>query len=71
MLRAPERGVYIDVEDVEWGYQRLRADLLRPPFRQLAFPPHVTVVHPRTLLRGWQITPRRERGDGTSSRSRS
>lgn len=48
----PERGVYVEVEDVEGGYRRLRADVLRPPFSPLAFPPHVTVVHPRTSLRG-------------------
>jgi len=48
----PEGGVYVEVEDVEGGYQRLRAEVLRPPFRSLAFTPHVTVVHPRTSLRG-------------------
>ncbi len=51
-FERPERGVYVSVEDLEGGYRRLRADVLRPPFRPHAFPPHVTVVHPRTSLRG-------------------
>jgi len=52
IAERPERGVYVEVEDVEGGFRRLRADVVRPPFRPLAFLPHLTVVHPRTSLRG-------------------
>lgn len=48
----PEDGVYIAVDDVDGGYRRLREEMLRPPFHPLAFPPHVTIVHPRTSRRG-------------------
>jgi 2'-5' RNA ligase len=48
----PEGGVYIGVEDVDCGYRRLRAEVLYPPFRPAVFPPHVTLVHPRTSPRG-------------------
>lgn len=45
-------GVFFAVEDVEQGWARLRRGLLAPPFRALDFPPHVTVVHPRTSPNG-------------------
>jgi len=48
----PEDGVYIGVEDTAGTYCRVRDDLLHPPFRPVAFPPHVTLVHPRTSSRG-------------------
>ncbi len=48
----PEGGVYVEVEDIDGGYRRVRADVLRPPFQPVAFPPHVTLIHPRTSSRG-------------------
>ena len=51
-FERPEDGVYIEVEDVDGGYRRLREQVLRPPFQPIAFPPHVTLVHPRTSSRG-------------------
>jgi len=45
-------GVYLDVDDLDGGYRKLREDVLRPPFHPVAFPPHVTIVHPRTSPRG-------------------
>jgi len=50
-FERPEGGIYIDVEDIDGGYRKMRADVLRPPFQPVAFPPHVTVVHPRTSRR--------------------
>jgi 2'-5' RNA ligase len=51
-FERPEDGVYLTVEDVDGGYRRLREDVLRPPFQPSTFPPHVTLVHPRTSRRG-------------------
>ena len=44
--------MYISVEDIDGGYRTMREAVLRPPFRHIAFPPHVTLVHPGTSLRG-------------------
>jgi 2'-5' RNA ligase len=52
IARDASGGVYVSVEDVDGGYCRLREDVLRPPFRPLAFAPHVTIAHPRTSARG-------------------
>lgn len=43
----PERGLYVEVDDVEEGWRSLRQAVgsLSAP---LAVEPHVTVVHPRT-----------------------
>jgi hypothetical protein len=51
-FERPEDGVYIDVEDLDGGYGRLRDEVLRPPFQRVASSPHVTLVHPRTSRRG-------------------
>ena len=51
-FERPERGVSIDVEDIDGGYRTIRESVLRPPLHPVAFPPHVTVVHPRTSRRG-------------------
>jgi hypothetical protein len=51
-FQRPEDGVYIEVDDVEGGYHRLREHVLCPPFQPMAFPPHVTLVHPRTSPHG-------------------
>lgn len=51
-FERPEDGVYVTVEDIDGGYRKLREEVLRPPFHGVAFPPHVTLVHPRTSGRG-------------------
>ena len=51
-FESPDDGVYISVEDIDGGYRTMREAVLRPPFRHIAFPPHVTLVHPATSLRG-------------------
>ena len=51
-LEQPAGGVYVEVLDLDGGYHRLRAGVLRPPCTPLAFPPHVTLIHPRTSSRG-------------------
>lgn len=63
-FERPEGVVYIAVEDIDGGYRRVRADVLRPPFQPVAFPPHVTLIHPRTSSRGrefWEQGRRRRR----------
>jgi GNAT superfamily N-acetyltransferase len=40
---------------VDGGYATLRERVLRPPFQTEAFPPHVTLVHPRTSRRGREL----------------
>ena len=54
-FERPERGVYLEVADLERGYRALRDEILRPPFTGTAFPPHVTLVHPRTSDRGREL----------------
>jgi 2'-5' RNA ligase len=51
-FERPEDGVYIEVEDVDREYNRLRECVLCPPFQPIAFPPHVTLIHPRTSPHG-------------------
>jgi 2'-5' RNA ligase len=48
----PEDGVYVAIEDCDQGFMNLRGQLLKPPFKLISFPPHVTLVHPRTSTRG-------------------
>lgn len=51
----PKDGVFIEVEDLEGRWEKLRRLVAGP--RVLAVAPHVTVVHPRTTNRGlsaWQ-----------------
>jgi hypothetical protein len=48
----PEDGVYIEVQDIDRDYCRLRQHLLCAPFQPIAFPPHVTLIHPRTSAHG-------------------
>src|SRR5687767_9678117 len=48
----PEDGVYVQIVDLDGGYSKLRATILQPPFEPVQFPPHVTLVHPRTSSRG-------------------
>jgi 2'-5' RNA ligase len=51
-FERPQDGVYIEVEDVDGDYHRLREQVLRPPFQPITFPPHVTLIHPRTSPHG-------------------
>ena len=48
----PEGGIYVEVEDLDGVYGRIRATVLRPPFQPITFPPHMTLIHPRTSSRG-------------------
>jgi len=48
----PETGVHVEVADIDGGHARMREALLCPPFYPYAYPPHVTIVHPRTSTRG-------------------
>jgi GNAT superfamily N-acetyltransferase/2'-5' RNA ligase len=52
---ANHDAVWVQLEDVDGGYAALRERLLRPPFRAEGFPPHVTLVHPRTSSRGREL----------------
>jgi len=52
---ANHDAVWVHLEDVDGGYAALRERLLRPPFRAEGFPPHVTLVHPRTSWRGREL----------------
>jgi len=51
-FERPEGGVYLEVADIDGGYGRMRDEVLRAPFRSIAVPPHVTLVHPQTSRRG-------------------
>ena len=51
----PEKGVYVQVDDVDGGYASARDRLLRPPWSAWPVVPHVTVVHPRTSARGAEL----------------
>lgn len=61
---GPEGGVYVGIDDLDGGYAGLRREVLTPPFRPVSFPPHATLVHPRTSSRGrefWEQRPYAER----------
>jgi hypothetical protein len=49
----PADGVFLRVHDLDTGLARFRAAAI-PPGRMIGFPPHVTIVHPRTSDRGRQ-----------------
>lgn len=49
---CPEDGVCVNVEDLDGGYRQLREEVLRPPFQGIAYPSHVTLIHPQTSRRG-------------------
>jgi 2'-5' RNA ligase len=51
-FQGPEGGVYVNIEDLDGGYRKMRDEVLRPPFHSIAYPPHVTLVHPQTSRRG-------------------
>jgi len=50
---SPADGVFLGVHDLDAGLARFRAAAVRPG-RMIDFPPHVTIVHPRTSDRGRQ-----------------
>lgn len=52
ILNPADGGVYLGVEDIEGGYERVRQLVLQPPLQMLSFRPHVTLIHPRTSQRG-------------------
>ncbi len=57
-FECAEYGVYVKVEDIDGGYHKMREHVLRPPFHWLAFPAHVTLVHPQTSRRGREFCDR-------------
>ena len=50
---SPEDGVFVQVHDLDGGIGSFRAAAI-PPGDMIDFPPHVTIVHPRTSGRGHQ-----------------
>ena len=50
---SPADGVFFHVHDLDGGIGLFRATAV-PPDRMIDFPPHVTIVHPRTSDRGHQ-----------------
>jgi 2'-5' RNA ligase len=54
---SPADGVFFHVDDSDGGIRSFRAKAV-PPARAIEFPPHVTIVHPRTSRLGqqaWQV----------------
>jgi 2'-5' RNA ligase len=52
----PDDGcIYIEVQDLDGRFTRLREVLTAPPFRPITFPPHLTIIHPRTSKRGHEF----------------
>jgi 2'-5' RNA ligase len=52
-IGSPESGVFLQVHDPDNGIESFRAQMV-PPTRAVEFPPHVTIVHPRTSSLGQQ-----------------
>ena len=50
---SPTDGVFLGVSDLHDGLSRFRAVAV-PEAEAISFPPHVTIVHPRTSNRGEQ-----------------
>ena len=50
---SPADGVFFRVHDIDGGIGSFRARTV-PPARAIDFPPHVTIVHPRTSCLGKQ-----------------
>jgi 2'-5' RNA ligase len=50
---SPADGVFLHVEDVDGGIASFRTETVPAP-RAIEFPPHVTIVHPRTSVLGEQ-----------------
>jgi 2'-5' RNA ligase len=52
----PDDGcVYIEAQDIDGRFARMREVLTAPPFRPISFPPHLTIIHPRTSNRAAQF----------------
>ncbi|MGH3185793.1 MAG: 2'-5' RNA ligase family protein [Streptosporangiaceae bacterium] len=52
-IGSPAEGVFLRVHDRDGGIEAFRAAVI-PPDLMIGFPPHVTIVHPRTSTRGRQ-----------------
>ncbi len=52
-MGPPAHGVFFHVQDPDNGIGSFRARAI-PPGRAVVFPPHVTIVHPRTSGLGQQ-----------------
>jgi 2'-5' RNA ligase len=50
---SPSGGVFLQVHDLDGGLRAFRAAAV-PPGRTISFPPHITIVHPRTSGLGEQ-----------------
>jgi len=50
---SPADGVFFHVHDIDSGIRSFRTRTV-PPARAIKFPPHVTIVHPRTSRLGQQ-----------------
>jgi len=50
---SPADGVFLRVDDVDGGIRAFRAAAVAAP-DAIGFPPHITIVHPRTSRRGGQ-----------------
>ncbi len=48
---SPSGGVFLQVHDVDGGLRAFRAAAV-PPGSAVSFPPHITIVHPRTSRLG-------------------
>lgn len=50
---SPSGGVFLQVRDLDGGLRAFRAAVV-PPRNAISFPPHITIVHPRTSALGEQ-----------------
>ncbi len=45
----PDEGcVYLEVRDLDGAFAAMRRAVAAPPFEPIDFPPHLTLIHPRT-----------------------
>jgi 2'-5' RNA ligase len=52
----PDEGcVYVEVRDDDGQFAALRKGTAAPPFRPIEFPPHLTLIHPRTSSRATEF----------------
>jgi hypothetical protein len=50
---SPSSGVFLQVGDLDGGLRAFRTAVV-PPGNAISFPPHITIVHPRTSALGEQ-----------------
>lgn len=50
---SPSSGVFLQVHDLDGGLRAFRTAVV-PPGNAISFPPHITIVHPRTSALGEQ-----------------